>query len=99
MRIRNLLVYYGNDTIKDIQKDFHDDLASHLEIIVDTSDVIGVTVNDNYRPSGRVSNDEKVRRQDGVLIRDKLCQKLADYNMVRPSKYWNYDVNNHSVGV
>ena len=59
----------------------------------------GVIVNDNSRPSGRISDDERMRRNNGLLSRNSLRQAIKDHNMYRPSKNkeWNYDYNNHMV--
>ena len=59
----------------------------------------GVIVNDNRRPSGRISDDERIRRNNGLLLRNTLRQAIRDHNMHRPSKSkeWNYDSNNHMV--
>ena len=42
--------------------------------------------NDAIRPGDRPSNDEILCRQNGLFLRDHLKYKLANYNMIRPTK-------------
>ena len=97
MRIHNFLVDYRDDNMMDMRKDFSNDLASHMETVAESGIIPGVVVNDNHRPSGRIANDEKVRRLKGIISRDELCMKIANHNMVRPRKNWRIDEHNHTI--
>ena len=99
MRIHNFLIDFRQDNVNEIRSDLNIDMANFM----DQCDVIGglpgVIVNDNRRPSGRISDDERLRRNNGLLLRNSLRQAIKDHNMHRPSKNkeWNYDSNNHMV--
>ena len=97
MRIHNFLVDYRDDNMNDMRKDLADDLVSHMETVAESGTLPGVVVNDNHRPRGRISNDEKVRRLKGIDLRDELCMKIANHNMVRPRKDWRIDEHNHAI--
>ena len=97
MIIHNFLVYCRNETLKCIRKDLHDDLAGNVETIGDNGFIPGVILNDNCRPQGRMSNDEKHRRLKGMELRDGLCMKIVDHNMVHQKKDWKIDEHNHAV--
>ena len=60
-----------------------------------------VITNGNHRgDGGRPSNDERERRSNGQLLRNKLRLNLANANMHRPSKQDNictYDRSNHII--
>ena len=57
--------------------------------------VVGNENNRGY--GGRLINDERTRHQQGVELRDKLRQSLANHNMHRRSKVdlQEYDSYNH----
>ena len=100
MRIHNFLVDYRNNELEDIRTDLSEDFAAFVSDNTDDDAIVpGVILNDNCRPSGRISDDERTRRNKGIEIRDKLKLSLADHNMHRPkaNKSWSVDENNHTI--
>ena len=100
MRIHNFLVDYRNNELEDIKTDLSENFAAFVsDNTYDDAIVPGVILNDNCRPSGRISDDERTRRNKGIEIRDKLKLSLADHNMHRPkaNKSWSVDENNHTI--
>ena len=61
----------------------------NAEICDTNADTLQV-VNDNVRPSCRISDDKRTIRQRGLMLRHSLCQALAAHDMQRPSRSeWN----------
>ena len=102
MRIHNFLIDYRQDNVNEIRDDLNADMANFMSRNDDDENLPGVVVNDNRRPPGRFSNDERARRFHGMEIRDRLRQAFLDHNMHRPisgSNDWEYDSNNHVIRI
>ena len=99
MRIHNFLIDFRQDNVNEIRSDLNVDMANFMNKCDELGVLPGVIVNDNRRPSGRISDDERLRRSNGLLLINSLRQAIKDHNMHRPSKNnaWNYDYNNHMV--
>ena len=98
-RIHNFLIDFRQDNVYEIRSDLNVDMANFMNKCDELGVLPGVIVNDNRRPSGRISDDERLRRSNGLLLRNSLRQAIKDHNMHRPIKNnaWNYDSNNHMV--
>ena len=59
----------------------------------------GVIVNDNTRPSGNITFEERVRRINGIQLRNQLKEAISNHNMHRPTtdNTWYIDEYNHAV--
>ena len=100
MRLHNFLVDYRNNELEDIRTDLSQDFAAFVSDNTDDDAIVpGVILNDNRRPRGRISDDERTRRNKGIELRDKLKLSLANHNMHRPkaNKSWRVDENNHTI--
>ena len=58
-----------------------------------------ITNDSNRGEGGRPNNEEKLRRMNGVKLRDELKNALVNLNMHRRRKKdnWNYDSANHII--
>ena len=99
MRIHNFLIDFRKDNVDEIRSDLNEDMSNFMDRCSEVGVLPGVIVNDNRRPSGRISNDERIRRENGLALRNDLRQAIEDHNMHRPCKdnEWNYDSNNHII--
>lgn len=100
MRLHNFLIDYRQDNVNEIRNDLNADMTNFMSTNDDIGNMPGVVVNDNRRPRGRISYDERQRRIQGLEIRDRLRQAFIDHNMHRPlhdSNDWEYDSNNHVI--
>ena len=98
MCLHNFLVDY-REANKD-KDDLDIDRCFFNEEINDTNADTLQVGNDNFRPSGRVRDDERMIRQRGQLLCHSLCQSLADHDMQRPTRSeWNENHNTHVVMV
>ena len=57
-------------------------------------------MNNNHRPCGRISAEERLRSVQGLDTRDRLRQAIVDHNMHHPAKYneWFHSSTHHVVG-
>ena len=90
---------FRNDNIEEIRTDLNDGCTQYFSSSSGINEVPGVVVNDNRRPCGRLAEQERLCRVQGLEIRDRLRQDLVDHNMHRPSldNEWYYDNLNHTV--
>ena len=99
MRIHNFLIDYRNDNVDEIRSDLNQDMTNFMTNCHEIGVLPGVIVNDNRRPPGRIPDTERLRKINGLEIRDNLRQAIVNHNMHRPSRNngWKYDSNNHVV--
>ena len=97
MHIHNFLVDFRNTgTIEN-----NDERIERNVFIDDMCDngIFNMVVgNDNSRgEGGRPSNDERIRRTNGLELREKLKISLENHDMHRKTKAdaWQYDNSNH----
>ena len=81
MRLHNFLVDFTNDSIEDVRADITQDFGYFVENSDDDGIVPDVILNHNIRPSGNITNDERMRRNSGIALRDKLKQSICNHNM------------------
>ena len=84
MQLHKFLVDFRNDSKDEIQNYFNEDRNNY--IINSTQDFTypGVVVNENRRPGGRTTNEERDRRLVELAIRDNFRQAFVDHNIHRP---------------
>ena len=72
MRIHNFLIDFRKDNIDEIRSDLNKDMTIFIYHCGENGVLPGVIVNHNRRQSGRISNDEKLRRENGLVMRNNL---------------------------
>ena len=99
MRIHNFLVDYRNDNIEELRTELTHSCTQFYSSSSGVDEIPGVVVNDNRRLCGRVAFEERLRRVQGLDIRDNLRQAIVDHNMHRPAldNEWYYNNINHTV--
>ena len=100
MRLHNFLIDYRQENVNELRDDLNADMTNFVSTNDDVGNMPGVVVNDNRRPPGRISSDERQRRIRGLEMRDTLRQAFIDHNMHRPINNnidWEYDSNNHVI--
>ena len=58
----------------------------HLGNICEHDKITGVFPNNNCRPVDRLTNDERIRKLNDIVGRDKLHNNIANHQMRRPRK-------------
>ena len=97
MHLHNFLVTYRNNTTHS-KRTYAIDRSIFVNDMCDNGIFNTVVTNDTHGgEGGRPSNDERDRRINGLLLRDKLRDTLQDHNMHRPRKtpVIQYDRSNH----
>ena len=99
MRIHNFLVDFRNDNIEEIRSELTISCTQYYSSSTTTDEIPGVIVNDSRRLRGRVAFEERMRRIQGLEIRDRLRQDIVNHNMHRPAldNDWYYNNLNHIV--
>ena len=99
MTMHNFLIELRQDNVNEIRSDQNTDMDNVMDQCNELGVLPSVIVNDNQRPSGGISDGAKLRRDNGLLLRNKLRQAIKDHNIHRPCKdnEWNYYSNNHMV--
>ena len=72
---------FRNGSIEDIRDDITQDFRYFVENCDDDGISPGVIINDNIRPLGNITNDERVGRTSGIALRDKLEESTCNHNM------------------
>ena len=97
MHLHNFIVTYRNNTTHS-KRTYAIDRSIFVNDMCDNGIFNTVVTNDTHGgEGGRPSNDERDRRINGLLLRDKLRDTLQDHNMHRPRKtpVIQYDRSNH----
>ena len=97
MRLHNYLVDY-RETNKDIhhltyeRELYQSDITHSHAMPVQTGTDLG-------RPQGNITNDERMDRIKGMVIRDGISQQLADLDMHRKTKHWKCNTSSHTFSL
>ena len=86
MRLHNFLVDYRNEIVAVTGQYLNSHLAAHLQNISEYDEIAGVFHNDNCRPVGRVSNNERIIQSNGIARRDKVRNNIDNHHMRMPKK-------------
>ena len=81
MRIRNFLIGFRQNNVNEMISDLNTDVDNFMDQYDKVGALHGVIVNDNRRPTYRISRYERLRRDNGLALRNKLRQKIKDHNM------------------
>ena len=72
MRLHNFLVDYRLNSINEIRDQLQEDFMDYIQNMHEDDIIPGVIVNDNTRPSGNITFEERVRRINGIQLRNQL---------------------------